>query len=215
VNAHCYTRGKIPLDGVTIYNESLRKQTFDISPILPTCNICGSEVDVIGDTCGMKILLLNGTCGAGKSATAEELVKNHGYLAIDMDCVMQVVVHKLGHKPPNNADEMVTEVATQIDILATIGRKIVICAVVEPKDMHKYVDVFNSKGAEHTIVLLKPRYEVAIRRTQTRTCFANVTPEEWVRYFYDRLMFDDVCTLDNSDMTVEQAAVAILQKTGG
>jgi len=213
-NAHCPTCGNIPLDSVTIYNKSLHRQTFNISPILPTCNICDANVTVTGNTNGIKILLLNGTCGSGKTTTAGEFVKNHGYLAIDLDCVLQVVEHKLGFKPQYNADEIIAEIALQVDILAAIGRKIVICAVVEPDDMQKYRNVFDSKNANYSIVLLKPRYEVAVKRTQTRTCFASITPEEWVRHFYDRLNFDDIYTLDNSDMTIVQAVAIIAQKVG-
>jgi len=202
----------MPLDSITIYSESLRKQTFDISPILPICNACGSEAEVVGCTQGVKVLLLNGTCGSGKSSTAEEFVKSHGFLAIDMDCVMQVVQHKLGIRPSNNAPEMVAEAAKEIDILAAVGDKIVVCAAVEPKDIQKFKDVFESKGMDYRIILLKPRYEVAVKRTQTRTCFGSVTPEEWVRHFYDRLEFGDIEPFDNSDLTIEQSAVAILQK---
>jgi len=199
---------------VTIYNKSLRKQTFDISPILPACNICGSEAEVTGNTRGVKILLLNGTCGSGKSSIADELMKFHGFLAIDGDCVRQVQKYKLGpeRKWVNNAPEMIEEIGKEIDILSAVGSEIVISTVVEPDDLPKYISLFESKGMDYRIILLKPDYETVVKRTQTRTCFGSITPEYWVRYFYDKLEFDDVETLDNSNLSVEQSAVAILQK---
>jgi len=208
-NAACPTCGKVPLSNITIHNTALRKQTFTLSPILPTCNICNSEVEVKGNTQGIQILLLNGTCGAGKSTTAEKLVKNHDYMAIDGDCVMQVVQHKIGIQPPNNAPEIVAEIATQVDILSAFTRKIVITAVIEPKDIQKYIDIFQNKGVDYRHVLLKPTYETAVQRTKTRTCHTSITPEEWVRHFYDRLVFEDAEIFDNTGLTVEESALQI------
>ena len=208
----CPVCGAISLDCVTIYNESLRKQTFDLSPILPTCNACGSEAEVVGETQGVKILLLNGTCGSGKSSTAEELVKHHGYLAIDGDCAWQVVKHKLGVSQLDvDSSELFEEICIEIDILSAIGNKIVLTNVILSGGIEKYKDIFESKGMDYRIILLKPRYEVAVERTQSRTCLGSITPEKWVRYFYDRQNFDDVDTFDNSDLTVEASAAAILQ----
>jgi len=207
----CLICDAISLDNITVYNESLRKQTFSISPILPTCCICNSEVEVSGCTQDVKIILLNGTCGSGKSATAEELVKSHGFLAIDSDCTMQVIKHKLGVKRVDfDSDEMLEEIGKEIDILSAYGNKIVLSHVVMPADMHKYRSLFESKGMEYRIILLKPDYETAVQRTITRTCHATITPEEWVRYFYDRLVFDDIEVLNNSNLTVEQSAQEIM-----
>ena len=109
---------------------------------------------------------------------------------------------------------MMEEIGKEIDILAAVGRKIVISTIVEPQDLQEYVNMFESKGMEYSIILLKPAYETAVIRTQTRTCFGSVTPEEWVRYFYDRLEFDDMTALDNSGLTVEESAAAVLQMSG-
>jgi len=210
----CPICGVVPLVDITIYNIALRKQAFSLSPILPTCNICGSEVQVKGSTGGMKVLLLNGTCGAGKSTTAEELVQNYGYHAIDIDCVMQVLLYKLGYRPPNNAQEMLDEVSMQMDILAAVTREIVISAVIEPVDLQRYIDIFEAGDVDYRIVLLKPSYDVAVYRTQTCICHTSITPEEWVRYFYDRQIFEAMETIDNSDMTVQETTQLILQRFG-
>jgi len=173
-------------------------------------------VEVVGSTKDTKVLLLNGTCGSGKSSIAEELAKSHGFLAIDGDCVRQVQKHKRGpdYEWVNNSPEMIDEIGTEIDILAAIGDKIVISTVVEPDDLQKYISLFVSKGMDYRIILLKPNYETALKRTQTRTCFGSVTPEYWVKYFYDKLEFDGIEAFDNSDLTVEQSAAAVLGIVG-
>ena len=210
----CPIDGLIPLHSVTIYNESLRKQTFSISPILPVCNICESEVEIKGNTQGITLILLNGTCGSGKSTTAEELLKSHGFLAIDGDCVLQVVRHKLGLKHVDfDSNEVFEEICKQIDILSAIGNKIVITHIVMPNDLQKYKNLFLSKGINFRVILLKPRYEIAVERTKTRTCFGSITPEEWVYYFYDKLAFadDEIEVIDNSELSVEQAALTLIK----
>jgi len=190
--SHCPTCGPIPLTNITIHSQALRKQTFTHSPILPTCNTCGAEAKVKGHTQGKFILLLNGTCGSGKSSIAEELAKNHGYLTIDSDCTRQAIKHKLGaNHGAFDSNEMLEEIGTEIDILAAYGSKIVLSHVVMPEDIGKYTGLFQSKGMTFRIILLKPDYETAVSRTKTRTCHTSITPEEWVRYFYDRLVFDD------------------------
>ena len=210
----CPNCGPVPLHSVTIYNDSLRKQNFSLSPILPTCTVCDSDVEVIGDTRGVKILLLNGTCGSGKSSTAEELVKSHGFVAIDGDNVMRVIEHKLGVRRIDfDSPEVFEEIGKEIDIMAALGNKIVLTYVVMPKDLQKFKDIFERKGMDYRIILLKPSYEIAVKRAQTRTCFTSVTPEEWVRHFYDALDCDDV--FNNSDLTVQQSAVEILQLAFG
>ena len=211
-SATCPTCGQVPLENITVYSRALRKQTFAISPILPTCNSCGMEVEVTGHTQGARILLLNGTCGSGKSATAEELVKNHGFMAIDSDCTRQVIKHKLGiEHVAFDSIEMHEEIGREIDILSTYTRDIVLSHVVMPADIAKYKGLFESKGMKYRIILLRPSYETALSRTKTRTCHTSITPEEWVRYFYDSLVFDDMEVLDNSHMTVAEAARVIVQ----
>ena len=203
----CPTCGPIPPKNIAIYNANLRKQNFSISPILPTCNTCKSEVEIAGRTQGVKIILLNGTCGSGKSSTAEEMVKNHGYLAIDSDCVMQVVKHKLGvTHVAFDSKEMLDEIGKEIDILSAFGDKIVLAHTVMPVDMPKYVSLFEGKGMDYRIILLRPDYETAVRRTQMRTCHRSITEEKWVRYFYDELVFEGMEVFDNTGLTVEQAA---------
>lgn len=65
---------------------------------------------------------------------------------------------------------------------------------------------------------MQPKYTSAITRTKTRTCHKSITPEEWVKYFYDELNAfrnqnnEDVIIFDNSDYSVEKSADKILQE---
>lgn len=209
-------------ENVKIYNENLRKQSFKISPILPTCLICGSEITlnnsvVYGSEC--KVIVLTGTCGSGKSSTAEILMQKYGFGVIDGDCVMQVVKHKLGaHKIEYNAPQMYMEIENQIDILLGLKKDIVISNIVTTQDIQIYRKIFKQRALNYKIFLLQPKYASAIARTKTRTCHKSITPEEWVKYFYDELSTfknqsnEDVIIFDNSDYSVEKAANKILQE---
>jgi ABC-type proline/glycine betaine transport system ATPase subunit len=93
----CQNCGEIFKNNVQIYNYTLRKQDIDMSPIVPTCKICGGEVEISHICNGGKIIVINGTCGSGKTTIAE-ILQHKGYLAIDGDCAIQAVRHKKGIK---------------------------------------------------------------------------------------------------------------------
>ena len=118
---YCPKCGSIHKEYVKLHNTNLRNQSFSISPILPTCSLCGSEItlnicNIYNGNC--KVIVLTGTCASGKSATAEMLMQQYGFEAIDGDCVMQVVKHKLGvNKIEYNESPMYGEIAQEIDIL--------------------------------------------------------------------------------------------------
>lgn len=218
----CPKCGHIHNEKVKIYNENLRKQSFKISPILPTCLICGSEITlnnsvVHGSDC--KVIVLTGTCGSGKSSTAEILMQKYRFGVIDGDCVMQVVKHKLGaHKIEYNAPQMYKEIENQLDILLVLKKDIVISNIVTTEDIEIYRKIFNQRALNYKFFLLQPKYASAIARTKARTCHKSITPEEWVKYFYDELSAfksqsnEDVIIFDNSDYSVEKSANKILQE---
>ncbi len=219
---YCPKCGHVHSNNIKIYNERLRKQNFIISPILPTCLSCGSEVTLIKQPVlgnGCKVIMLTGTCGSGKSSTAEILMKIYGFDVIDGDCVMQVVKHKFGvNKVEYNEPAMYREIEYQIDILLALKKDIVISNVVTLQDLQVYRNIFKQRNICYQVFLLQPRYASAIARTQTRTCHKSITPEEWVKYFYDELSLfqnkynEDVIILDNSDYTVEESADKILKE---
>ena len=217
--AHCPNCGDIALDKIILHNAALRKQLFEHSPILPTCAACAAEVTVAPNLPVDNIILLTGTCGSGKSAVAGELARNHGYMAIDGDCVIQVVKYKQQtNQVWSNSAWIIEEIGREIDILSAYSRNIVISHVVQPQEIDGYANVigyrqvFEAKSRKHKFVLLRPKYETALERANTRTCHASPTDEKWVRNFYDKLNgYDDgVITYDNTNDTVEQTAAAVL-----
>jgi len=180
-----------------------------MSPVLPTCAHCGEEVEITHRCDGGNVIVLNGTCGSGKSTIAEILLRK-GFLVIDGDCVIQVVKHKK-RTTQWDFNEMADEIANEIDILSMFGDDFVLSIVILPEDLDKYIEIFQSRNLKFRLFLLRPEYQTAVVRCQSRTCHASVTPEYWIRHFYEKLNFDDrVIVLDNTNLTPEEAAVYVL-----
>ena len=207
----CPNCGSLTKDDIQVYSENLRKQNFSLSPILPTCKHCEAEV-IITHKCGSgNIIVLNGTSGSGKSTIAE-IFSEKGFLAIDGDCAIQVVRHKKGTKQ-YAWEELINEIACEIDILSLLGENIVLSHVILPEDLDKYIAIFESRNMKYAFYLLKPEYETAVERCQTRTCHTSITPEYWIKHFYDLLCFDErVSVVDNTNMNAEETAECILTK---
>ena len=206
----CPNCGELATSDITVYSESLRKQDFDMSPVLPTCVHCGKEVESTHKCSGGNIIVLNGTCGSGKSTIAEILLKK-GFLAIDGDCVIQAVKHKKGTTQVDFG-EIADETASEIDILSMLGDDFVLSTVILPEDLDRYIEIFQSRNLKYRLFLLKPEYRTAVERCRTRRCHASVTPEYWIRHFYEKLNFDDrVIVVDNTNLTPEETAVYVLK----
>ncbi len=206
----CPNCGEIDKGDIIVYSETLRKQDFSMSPILPTCRHCGNEVEITHRCNGGTIIVINGTCGSGKSTIAE-ILAGKGFLVIDGDCVIQVIKHKKG-TTEWDFNEMADEIASEIDILSMFGDDFVLSTVILPEDMDKYLGILQSRNLKFRLFLLRPEYETALTRCQSRTCHASVTPEYWIRHFYEKLDFDErVKVIDNTSMTPEETAAHVLQ----
>lgn len=205
----CPNCGELSKSEIKIYNENLRKQNFGLFPILPTCKRCGAEVTVSHTCNGGNIIILNGTCGSGKSTVAE-ILESKGFLAIDGDCVIQVVKHKKNIKHVDFR-EIFDEITCEIDILSLFTKTIVLSDVIIPDDLDKCIKIFETRSMEYKFFLLKPDYQIAVQRCLKRTCHTSITPEYWIKYFYDLLEFDNrVEVIDNTDMTADETAAYIL-----
>jgi gluconate kinase len=207
---NCPNCGEITKDSVNIYNKSLRKQNIGISPILPTCKLCGAEV-VISHICnGGNIIVLNGTCGSGKTTIAE-LLTDKGWLAIDGDCAIQSLRHKKGTKQ-YEWNELINEIISEIDILSLFCKNIALSHIVLPEDYRKFIEIFQARNMNYKLILLKPKYHISVERCQIRTCHSSITPEKWIKHFHDTLVFDDdqFDIVDNSDMTGQDTTETIL-----
>lgn len=214
----CQICGEINSSDITLYDINLRKQDIDISPIHPTCNFCKSSVKITTKCSGGEIIILNGTCGSGKSTIAGELMKRFGYYAIDGDCVNQSVKYKFGLDDLNlrakvefNSDETLSEIADEIDYISLFSDKIVLSHIILPEDMDRYIKIFNERNLDYHFFLLKPSYEEAVARCQVRTCHKTVTPENYIRYYYDKLVLSDgVTVIDSSNLSVDDTICQIL-----
>ena len=110
-------------------------------------------------------------------------------------------------------NEIAAEIANEIDILSMFGDDFVVSTVILPEDLDKYIEIFQSRNLEYRLFLLKPDYRTAVVRCQSRTCHASVTPEYWIRHFYEKLSFDDrVVVVDNTNMTPEETAIHVLNR---
>jgi gluconate kinase len=209
---NCPVCGRLSKYDIEIYNRKLRKQNFKHSPIVPACRICKSEVSITSSLTDVQVIIINGTCGSGKSSIAEWMEERYNYKAIDGDCVMQVVKHKLNPaKTEYNLDEVLSEIMYEIEILSLYSQNIVLSHIILPEDINRYINLFESKKIRYKFILLKPDFDTALNRCQTRTCHKHITPEYWVRYFYDRLNFsDEIHVIDNTVLTIPETVNQIL-----
>jgi len=76
---HC---GELPPREVVWYNEAYRKPGFPLAPVCPVCKVCGAEVAAGQKQYNGRVLILNGTCGSGKTSVAVELMQKHGFHAL-------------------------------------------------------------------------------------------------------------------------------------
>lgn len=206
----CPTCGVIDKSDIKLYDESLKKQNIAILPLRPTCKLCGTEISVSHTAQGGSIIVLNGTCGSGKTTVAEALV-DKGWLAIDGDCAIQSLRHKTGRKQ-YEWNELIDEITCEVDILSLFSEYIVLSHIVLREDLEKYIEIFNTRHLRYKFILLKPEYQTAVERCQTRTCHDTVTPEKWIKHFYDILVFDDkVEVVDNTNMNPNEVAMKIIE----
>ena len=206
----CPNCGEISKNDVKLYDASLKKQNIGIAPINPTCKLCGAEVAISHACDGGNIIVLNGTCGSGKTTVAE-LLANKEFLAIDGDCAIQTLRYKKGTKQ-YEWSELIEEIVCEIDILSLFCENLVLSHVVLLEDFEKFIEMFKSRNLQYKFILLKPEYQMAVERCQTRTCHETVTPEQWIKHFYDVLVFDDRFDIvDNTNMTPQETAEYILK----
>jgi cytidylate kinase len=195
-------------------------QNIGVPPILPTCSLCGSEVRFHKGSVPLsgKLIALTGTCASGKTATAEALMQSHGFYAIDGDCVLHIVRGRLGGaKVGYNTAEVYEEIGNEIDQLLALGKDIVLSHMILQEDLPRCRSLFASKSLQYKIFVLQPDFQSALSRSKTRTCFNNITPEYWVRFFHEELQKmaslkeEDLLIFDNSSLKVDESAQRIIE----
>jgi adenylate kinase family enzyme len=205
----CPNCSVISKNDVKLFDKKLKKQNISIAPINPTCKFCGSEVTVNHTCDGGNIIVLNGTSGSGKTTIAE-LISDNGFLAIDGDCAIQTLRHKK-HTKKYDWNELIDEIICEIDILSLFSENIILSHVFLPTDLEKYIKNFRARKLKYKNILLKPEYQIAVQRCEARLCHETVTPEKWIKHFYDVLVFDDTFSIiDNTNMTPQETMQHIL-----
>ena len=205
-------------DDISLYNDKLRKPNFVIAPILPTCNVCGCEVQLASgerSNHDNRVFVLTGPIGSGKTSTAEHLFSRHGFNAVDHDCIIDLASHKHNSKVEFNDPEAIAAIEDNLDILLVFKEDIVLSLVILPLELDMYRSMLQKRKLDYRIFFLCPDYDTALQRTRTRTCFRSVTPEKWVKHFYEKtepfknIEGEDVILLDNTGLTVEESVATI------
>jgi gluconate kinase len=202
----------------TLYSDRItQRKRISIRPISPACLRCGGAVVIHtapGRGRGRTILALTGTCGSGKSTTAEVLTATYGFSAIDGNCVQDVIRSRLGTPAVFNGPEMLDEFAREIDILLSLDQDVVISHVILPDDLPTYRNLFRAREVQYRFVVLKPTYSTALERCRNRTSFNTMVADVWVRQFHSAIAgferSDDVVVLDNTDGSAEDSARRII-----
>jgi len=122
-------------DDITLYSEKLRKPNFVAAPILPTCNGCGSEVQLVhreGGEYGNRVFVLTGPIGSGKTSTAEHLLSRYGFNAVDHDCIVDLARYKHNSKVEFNDPRAIAAIEDNLDMLLTFEKDIVLSLVILP-----------------------------------------------------------------------------------
>ena len=198
------------------FDQSIVKNNLGIDHIFPVCIKCNSSIELHCDDYGIKnVFLLNGTCGSGKTTISKYLnQKDDKYLIIDGDRVIEILKYKMGIKYKYNIDELYSEILSQIIIGIALGKIIIINYIFSVIDYNKFKEKVIKKNIKPKMIILKPDMEIAYKRTQERTGFANKTEKKWVEYF-DKMMDEYKNTnekiIDNGNLTIEET-IKIIEK---
>ena len=209
----CQKCGVLLRGNVSAYCEALSKGGFKFAPIYPRCEICREPVEITTKADGGEIIVINGTCGAGKTTMAQELIK-HGFSPIDGDLVMHIIKTKTGKKPGFDEEIVSEEIAKAIDAIAFEKKepRIVLAHVVFEEHLERFKKIFETRNMKYRFIMLRPNKEIAKARCRDREVHPQKTPDEWVDFFCENLSGDNLGEIiDNGDISVEAAVEMILR----
>jgi len=207
------------VNDVQLYNSNLKKPGFKLGPILPVCNNCGETVILSKDIkkYNKRILILTGPCGSGKTSIAEYLYQNKEFNIVDLDSIIDLVQNKYKIKGVDyNSKEAINELVESINILLHYNNDIAVSYIIDPDKIEMYKNIFHNFGLSYKIIFLYSNYLTILKRTKTRTCFNSITPEKWVKHFYDKMIpLKDIVTenyeiIDNTNLSLEETVNAVL-----
>lgn len=164
-----------------------------------------------------RIVLLTGTCGAGKSTVAD-LLAAKGWARVSEDEIWPQLFGKQRgafgsdeHRAKRAAVHAIVFHAVMQAVSA--GRNVVIDATVHespPEAFTEYREFFAARGLAWELKVLHPSLEVAVARDAART--QGSLGRDRVASLYDkftRAVFPARCFLDTSTQTPEQTLAAL------
>jgi predicted ABC-type ATPase len=164
-----------------------------------------------------EILILNGTCGSGKTTIAKQISELFCYYHIDSDEIIKLIKEKTGIRPEYNSKEIYQEYYNIIKEKWENKISIVLSSVFIDDDLKNFISFSNGNYFFRYFILF-PTVDIAIKRTKKREFFSSITPEYWVNHFHEKIneKKEDVLytnIIDNGDISIKKT-VEIIMKNG-
>ena len=168
----------------------------------------------------MKLILINGPCGVGKSSVASALHASMplSYL-LDVDSVMQNVS---GYREPEHKEdrtELTHAIAkASVEAALSLGRDVIVEKLMrDGNTIDAYLGIAHERGAEAHETLLWARKDVVMRRANDRGWREGglLTPEKCEAFWEDIDVLKgerkDATVIDTSDLS-EQEVVNVVKQ---
>ena len=166
----------------------------------------------------MKLILINGPCGVGKSSVAAALHASMpmSYLT-DVDAVMRNVS---GYREPEyreDRNELTHAISkASVEAALSLGRDVVVEKLMRDEDtIDAYLDIAHERGAESHELLLWARKDVVMKRADDRGWVEGglLTPEKCEAFWEDIDVLkgkrSDATVVDTSDLSEKEAFDAV------
>jgi predicted ABC-type ATPase len=127
----------------------------------------------------MNLFILNGTCGSGKSSVSQFLVDNHNFLCISCDKLIREEKNKNGIAPKYNSATIYTKYFDELLALPH-NTNVIIDSIFTEADINHFIELLPSFSITLFHIILYPKYSIAYKRTQERTCFKAHRVVVWV-----------------------------------
>ena len=162
----------------------------------------------------MNIIILNGTCGSGKSTVTQYLVENYSFYSFSCDNIIKQEKAKTGISYEYNSESIYSKYS---DLLSTNLDKeyLIIDSIFIDNDLSRFLLYVPKSITNIFHIVLYPQYEIAYMHTQERTCFIHKTEEYWVKYFHKHIselinVDKNVHIIDNSYISIQETANIVL-----
>jgi shikimate kinase len=153
------------------------------------------------------LIILNGTCGAGKTTVAKLLAKELQGTHIEVDDILKCIKERAGKAPLYNSSEVYREIAKAVRE-ARCGC-LVLSSVFFKDDLDRLKLSLVGLDVDLLHVILDLDLETAIARTQERTCFRRKTPVEVTRELHQGIQ--DFLREHRPDLVVDSGRCGVCE----